>query len=197
VGVVLAGKILKRPLVNGRVAGFEFFTGITRMAKERGKGLRYFFLGSSEHVLKRIVERLAAESPHITVCGTYSPPFREKFSAAENKEMIATINVAKPDVVWVGMTAPKQEKWIHLHRRELEVPLIGAIGAVFDFYAGTRKRAPAWVCNLGLEWLPRLVREPRRLFRRNFVSTPIFLAMILREKIAHVLRGSDKLGRPR
>jgi len=90
-------------------------------------------------------------------------------------------------VLWVGMTAPKQETWIEAHRGALRVPVIGAIGAVFDFYAGTRKRAPQWVCDLGLEWLPRLLREPGRLWRRNVISTPVFLARARQGSRAHGL----------
>lgn len=183
-GIVLAAQLLGLPLVH-RVAGMDFFLELTRRARERG-GLRYFFLGSSETVLGIIVARLAREHPEIVICGTYSPPFEAEFSEAENADMIAVINAAKPDVLWVGMTAPKQETWIEAHRGSLNVPVIGAIGAVFDFYAGTRKRAPQWVCNLGLEWLPRLLREPGRLWRRNFISTPVFLARVLRQRLGRL-----------
>lgn len=184
-GIVLAGKALKCP-VRERVAGSEFFSGVTSRVNDED-GLSCFFLGSTEDVLKKLVDRLHIESPGITVCGTYSPPFKDKFSDADNKQMIEVINEAQPDVLWVGMTAPKQEKWIFEHRGKLGVRLIVAIGAVFDFYAGTRKRAPDWVCDLGLEWLPRLLREPKRLFRRNFVSSPIFLGLLFQEKIRRVL----------
>jgi len=179
-GIVLAARILGLPATH-RVAGMDFFLELTRRARERG-GLRYFFLGSSEAVLARVTARLAHEFPDIVVCGTYSPPFKAAFSDAENADMIAAVNAAKPDVLWVGMTAPKQETWIETHRGSLHVPVMGAIGAVFDFYAGTRKRAPQWVCDLGLEWLPRLLREPGRLWRRNFISTPIFLARVLKQR---------------
>jgi len=179
-GIVLAAGLLGLPLTR-RVAGMDFFLGLTQRAKGRG-GLRYFFLGSSEVVLDLISARLAREYPDIVVCGTYSPAFKAEFSDAENAGMIAAISAANPDVLWVGMTAPKQEMWIEAHRGSLNVPVICAIGAVFDFYAGTRKRAPQWVCDLGLEWLPRLLREPGRLWRRNFISTPLFLARVLKQR---------------
>lgn len=184
-GIVLASKILKCSL-HERVAGFEFFDGLTKRANKNSQ-LRYFFLGSSEQVLARIIERIRMEAPQILVCGSYSPPYKNQFSEEDINRMIGAINPAKPDVLWVGMTAPKQEKWIIDAKDRLDVRLIGAIGAVFDFYAGTRKRAPAWVCKLGLEWLPRLLREPRRLFRRNFISTPLFLGMLFRERLRQVL----------
>lgn len=180
-GIVLAARLLGLLLAQ-RVAGMDFFLELTQRAKGRG-GLRYFFLGSSDAVLDLIVARLAQEYPDIVVCGTYSPPFKAEFSDAENADMIAAVNAAKPDVLWVGMTAPKQETWIEAHRGSLHVPVIGAIGAAFDFYAGTRKRAPQWICDLGLEWLPRLLREPGRLWRRNFISTPVFLARVLKQRL--------------
>jgi len=180
-GIVLAARLLGRPPLR-RVAGMDFFLAMNAQAEARG-GLRYFFLGASEAVLDLIAARLARENPRITVCGTYAPPFTAAFSEADSAAMVAAVNAAKPDVLWVGMTAPKQETWIEAHRGALRVPVIGAIGAVFDFYAGTRKRAPQWVCDLGLEWLPRLLREPGRLWRRNVISTPVFLARVLKQRL--------------
>ncbi len=180
IGIVLAAKMLGHAL-SERVAGSDFFLELSRRAEVHG-GLRYFFVGSSDMVLERIVKRLRSEFPHVEVCGVYSPPFKEELSDEDDDDIVRRVNQARPDILWVGMTAPKQEKWIYKNRRRLDVPLTAAIGAVFDFYAGTRKRAPQWVCKMGLEWLPRLVREPRRLFRRNFISSPMFLLMVLQEK---------------
>lgn len=180
IGIVVASKILGLA-VRQRVAGSDFFLELCRQAETRG-GLKYFFVGSTDTVLEKIVERLKLEFPHIEVCGVYSPPFKEELSDEDDEVIIQRVNEARPDVLWVGMTAPKQEKWIYKNRAQLSVPLIGAIGAVFDFYAGTKKRAPEWMCRIGLEWLPRLLREPKRLFKRNFISSPIFLMMVLQEK---------------
>ena len=177
----LAGKVLRTP-VSERVAGFEYFYETSRRANAEG-GVRYFFLGSTQQVLDLIAERLAREFPNIELAGTWSPPYKPEFSAEDNAAMHAAIQAARPDIVWVGMTAPKQEKWIHLNAVAGGAPLYAAIGAVFDFYAGTVKRSPAWAGRLGLEWLPRLLREPRRLWRRNFVSTPLFLGRILRQAL--------------
>lgn len=180
-GIIIAAILLGLPL-RERLAGHEFFHALTEKAEKNG-GLRYFFLGSTEIVLNLLVQRMIREFPSIIVCGTYSPPFRDKFTDEDNRLMIDAINAARPDVLWVGMTAPKQEKWIYQNRNELQVPFIGAIGAVFDFYAGTRKRSsPLWQ-KMGLEWLPRLLREPGRLWRRNLVSTPIFLYWVFKEKL--------------
>jgi len=101
--------------------------------------------------------------------------------------MIGEIRAFNPDVLWVGMTAPKQEKWVAANRKQLHVPVIGSIGAVFDYYAGVTQRAPQWICNLGLEWLYRLPREPKRLWRRTFVSAPVFLWSVLLERLRRQL----------
>jgi N-acetylglucosaminyldiphosphoundecaprenol N-acetyl-beta-D-mannosaminyltransferase len=118
------------------------------------------------------------------VAGTFSPPYKPEFSPAELDMMIAAINAVRPDVLWVGMTAPKQEKWIYQNRHRLQVKFIGAVGAVFDFYTGRVKRSHPIFQNLGLEWLPRLLQEPRRLWRRMGVSAPIFIWHVLKAKIS-------------
>jgi N-acetylglucosaminyldiphosphoundecaprenol N-acetyl-beta-D-mannosaminyltransferase len=128
------------------------------------------------------VKQVKQNFPNVNVCGTYSPPFKAEFSEVDNQAMADAINAANTDVLWVGMTAPKQEKWIYQNKDKLNVNFIGAIGAVFDFYSGSKQRAPEWVCMLGLEWLPRFLREPRRLWRRNLVSSPLFLMAVFRQK---------------
>ncbi|MFD2265576.1 WecB/TagA/CpsF family glycosyltransferase [Lacibacterium aquatile] len=175
-GIVLAAKLLKLAPLE-RLAGHDVFTGVMSALNARGRG-RIFFLGSTPAVLAKIRAQVAKDYPNLSVVGVYSPPFRERFSDDDNDAMISAINDSAPDVLWVGMTAPKQEKWLHEHRDRLAVPFAGAIGAVFDFYAGTKKRSPEWSQKMGLEWLPRLMREPRRLWRRNFVSSPLFLAKV-------------------
>ena len=182
-GILLASKALNTsPLVREKVAGTDFFLRFSELAS-RMRGVKYFFLGSSEDVLSLIRSRMSKDYPGVEVCGTYSPPYRERFSDEENQQMVDAIRAARPDVLWVGMTAPKQEKWIFEHRSRLDVPFTGAIGAVFDFYAGTKVRSSLFWQRLGLEWLPRFFREPGRLWERNIISTPIFLSWIVREKI--------------
>lgn len=180
-GIILAGKLQKTPFTE-RVAGSEFFHEFSRQANQRG-GVRYFFLGSTDAVLEKICRRLKKDFPSIEIAGSYSPPFKEEFDAQDNQQMLKAVNESRADVLWVGMTALKQEKWIHANKAQLEVPLACAIGAVFDFYAGNKKRAPHWMGRIGLEWLPRLLREPRRLWRRNFVSTPLFLQAVIRQSL--------------
>lgn len=183
-GVIVAARTLNLPIAE-RVAGFEFFKGLSVSLAKNG-GARYFFLGSSPHVLNLITEKLNKEFPEITVCGTMSPPFKSKFSDEDNAEIVAAINAARPDVLWVGLTAPKQEKWIYEHQDKLHVPFCGAIGAVFDFYAGTKERSSVIWQRLGLEWLPRFFKEPKRLWERNMKSTPIFLWWLTREKVRRI-----------
>ena len=184
-GILLAGRALNLP-IRQRVTGSDFFRGLTVELSQEG-GARYFFLGSTEQVLRLITRQIAKEFPNIEVCGTMTPPFKPEFSEDDNREMVAAVNAAQPDVLWVGMTAPKQEKWIYNNLDKLQVPLIAAIGAVFDFYAGTKERSAEFWQSLGLEWLPRFLREPRRLWERNLKSTPIFLYWIAREWIRKVI----------
>ena len=175
-GVTMMSRMVRVP-IGPRIAGEDFFLGLMR-ALNRNNGMRVFFFGSSEHVLTLIQNRMKRDFPNVEVCGTLSPPFRD-WSPEENQRLIQQINTARPDVLWVGMTAPKQEKWVHRNRHQLTAPVIGSIGAVFDFFAETHPRAPKWMCRIGLEWLYRLVREPRRMWRRNFVSTPAFIWLVL------------------
>ena len=140
-----------------------------------------FYLGASESTLSKIKERLAIEFPNIEVA-TYSPPFKSHFSKLENKEMIDVINAFAPDVVFVGMTAPKQEKWAFHHKTQLKTKIICAIGAVFDFYAGTVERPSSFWINLRLEWFIRLIKEPKRMWRRYLYYGPVFIRYILRQK---------------
>lgn len=177
-GVVLASRFLGRP-VHERITGSDIFYGLHERLNRQGGG-SIFFLGSTEEILAEIRLRMAIDYPNLRVAGTFSPPYKAEFSPEELNEMIDAINAAKPDVLWVGMTAPKQEKWIHQNRHRLQVKFIGAIGAVFDFYTGRVKRSHPIYQKLGLEWLPRLLQEPRRLWRRMFVSAPLFVAEVIK-----------------
>lgn len=180
-GILLASKLLNLDMPE-RVAGTEFFLELLSVCNQHGN-VKIFFLGSSDIVLQKLKNRIKKDFPNIEVCGIYSPPFKQEFTDNDNIAMIEAINTAKPHVLWVGMTAPKQEKWILANKDKLNVNFIGAIGAVFDFYAGTKKRAPQWVCKIGLEWLPRLLREPKRLWKRNFVSSPLFLLAVFKQRL--------------
>lgn len=180
--IVLACKFLNaksRP--KERIAGWDLF--VFEMERLNARGGKCFFMGSSEAVLAKIVARCATDYPNIKV-DTYSPPYKPEFSEEDNAKMIAAINAADPDLLWIGMTAPKQEKWAYAHWPELNIHChCGTIGAVFDFYAGTVKRAPVWMQKMGLEWLHRFLSDPRRMWSRYALGNLKFIRNILKEKI--------------
>lgn len=164
-----------------RIAGWDLF--VYEMEKLNRVGGRVMFLGSSDAVLNLIRQRVAEKYPKIEV-DTYSPPYKPVFSDEENEAMISAINHSNPDLLWIGMTAPKQEKWAYTHLDRLDVHChIGTIGAVFDFFAGTVKRAPERWQRVGMEWLYRLLSEPRRMWRRYFIGNAKFIYYIMVEKI--------------
>ena len=165
-----------------RVAGWDLFE--FEMGRLDARGGRCMFMGSSPKVLALIVERAKAVYPNIEVV-TYSPPYKPEFTEEDNEAIIRAINVADPDLLWIGMTAPKQEKWTYAHWDELDIHChVGTIGAVFDFFAGTYRRAPRWWQDHSLEWLYRLLKEPRRMWRRYVIGNPLFLWNVRREKHA-------------
>ena len=140
------------------------------------------FMGSSQKVLDLIVKRAAEVYPHLKIV-TYSPPYKPEFLEEDNKAIVEAINAADPDLLWIGMTAPKQEKWTYSHWNELNIHChVGTIGAVFDFFAGTVERAPMWWQCHGLEWLYRLLKEPKRMWRRYIIGNTLFLWNMLKEK---------------
>lgn len=172
-------KAVSRP--KERIAGGDLFAFEMQRLNERGG--KCFFMGSSEKVLSFIKQRAATDYPNIVV-ETYSPPYKPEFSDEDNQQIIKAINNANPDLLWIGMTAPKQEKWAYKHWNELNINChCGTIGAVFDFYAGTYQRAPQWWQKHSLEWLYRLIKEPKRMWRRYLIGNPLFLWNILKEKI--------------
>ena len=151
-------------------------------SKFRERPLTVMFMGSSQKVLDLIVKRAAEVYPHLKIV-TYSPPYKPEFSEEDNKAIVEAINAADPDLLWIGMTAPKQEKWTYSHWEELDIHChVGTIGAVFDFFAGTVERAPIWWQRHGLEWLYRLLKEPKRMWRRYIIGNALFLWNMLKEK---------------
>lgn len=172
-GVVVASCILGGG-IRKRITGFDVFDGLNHRMNTIG-GFSVFFLGASEKTLSLIRSKMADDYPNIRIAGTYSPPFTASFSASELEDMINQVNAAQPDVLWVSLTAPKQEKFIYQNRERLNVKFAGAVGAVFDFYSGKVKRSHPVFQRLGLEWLPRLIQEPKRLWKRMIISAPIFL----------------------
>jgi len=168
-----------------RVAGSDLVYGLGKKSSE--KGYKLFFLGSNPATLGKMVENLKKMFPSLQVAGVYSPPFKKEFSGREDAKMIALINKVKPNVLFVGLGAPKQERWIWEHKDELQVPVSIGVGAAFDFVAGTVKRAPKWMQKCGLEWLFRLCQEPRRLWRRYLIGNPVFLWLVGKELVKKYL----------
>jgi len=145
--------------------------------KTAGRGYRHFFYGGGPGVPDRVAESLKRRFPAIEVCGTFSPPMRP-LDPQEDKEIVTLISRAAPDVLWVGLGTPKQERWMHEHRDQLQVPVLVSVGAAFDILSGRRKQAPRWMREHGLEWLFRLLQEPRRLWRRYLVYGTQFIVCL-------------------
>lgn len=179
IGIVWAENLINKTKIK-KLAGYDLFMFLMQKL-EKDKGT-VFFLGSSNDTLRKIDTKCKLDFPNITFKG-YSPPYKDVFTEQDSKAMCDVINAFRPDVLFVGMTAPKQEKWVNKYKNHLNVSNICCIGAVFDFYAGNIKRSsPFWIL-IGLEWLPRFLNEPIRLFKRNFISTPKFILEVLSFKI--------------
>ena len=175
VGIVWAGKILKGQKFN-RISGYDIFMSMMRQLNDSHGSC--FFLGASQNTLDLIKQKAPIDFPNVRVAA-FSPPYKDKFSNEDCQKMIQEVNDFKPNILFVGMTAPKQEKWVHQNKGQLQANVICCIGAVFDFYAGTVKRPSEFWINLGLEWFIRLLGEPRRLAYRNFISTPKFVYEVI------------------
>lgn len=177
ISIVWAIKLLNKLKIR-KIAGADLFLyEMNRLQQIKGK---CFFLGSSESTLKKIKERATLEYPEITI-ETFSPPFKPSFTEEDNQIMLNHINAFNPDVLFVGMTAPKQEKWAYSNFNNINAKHVCCIGAVFDFYAGTVRRAPQWMIHLSLEWFYRLVKEPKRMWRRYLIGNIKFIIHIINE----------------
>ena len=143
-------------------------------------GYRHFFYGGGDGVAERLVQRLSRRFPGLEVAGTYTPPFRP-LTHAEDEEVVRLINDAAPDIVWVGLSTPKQEYWMAQHVGRLQAPALIGIGAAFDFHAGLKRQAPPWMQRSGLEWFFRLSTEPRQLWKRYLTNNPSFVWLALQE----------------
>tara|TARA_B100000795_G_scaffold268998_1_gene257149 strand:- start:376 stop:1110 length:735 start_codon:yes stop_codon:yes gene_type:complete len=179
IGIVLAVKILNKQTIK-KIAGADMHQYLLQQADLKNQ--KVFYLGASEMTLQLIADRIAKEFPNIQVA-SYSPPYKPQFSDSETTQMLEKVNEFRPDILFVGMTAPKQEKWVYSNKENIEANTIVSIGAVFDFYAGNIKRSSDFWISIGLEWLPRFLKEPKRLASRNLVSTPKFLLEIIWFKI--------------
>jgi N-acetylglucosaminyldiphosphoundecaprenol N-acetyl-beta-D-mannosaminyltransferase len=175
VPLLWVSRLLDRP-IPGRVAGSDLLRGLSRTAAR--KGYTCFFFGSSSRVLKKLSEALSRDCPGLRIVGSCAPPFCAEFPMETNAEIVRCINRAQPDILWVGLGAPKQEKWIHNNLSALNARIVIGVGAAFDICSGSVKRAPLWMQKAGLEWFHRFLMEPRRLFARYFVGALLFFPLI-------------------
>lgn len=175
--LVMLGRLHGYPLAK-RAYGPDLMFEFLKLAEK--KGYSNFFYGSTEETLKLLVNNLKKKLPNLTIVGTLSPPFRE-LSEEEKKEQVDIINQSHPDLVWVGLGTPKQQLWMYEYKDKLKVPVLVGTGAAFDFLAGSKVQAPRWMRDNGLEWLFRLISEPRRLWKRYLIGNLVFLRLFLKE----------------
>jgi len=159
-----------------RVYGPDLMREVSRLSPVMG--YRHFYFGGGPGLAEALAFKLRQTYPGIDVVGTLSPPFRP-VTDEEDEAIVRAINAAKPDIVWVGLSTPKQERWMSAHRDRIEAPVMIGVGAAFDFLAGTKRQAPLWMQRNGLEWAFRLATEPRRLGRRYAAIVPQFLALAI------------------
>ncbi|MCP4970712.1 MAG: WecB/TagA/CpsF family glycosyltransferase [Arcobacter sp.] len=176
-GIVLMVAKLKNMKIK-KIAGEDIHNYLLDVAND--KGLKCFYLGATQHTLDLMKSKLSKLYPKVNF-GFFSPPFKEEFSNDDNKKMIDKVNSFSPDILFVGMTAPKQEKWVYQNKEKIQSKVICSIGAVFDFVAETKKRAPQWIIDLKFEWMYRSFTA-WRLTKRYLYSTPLFLIEIFKLK---------------
>ncbi len=177
--LVWYAKLVHNAPIKERVCGPELM--LRCLDEGRKQGWKHFFLGGKEIVLNDLVSTMTTRFPGVEIIGTHSPPFRT-LSTEEDDQLVELINQLKPDFLWVGLGAPKQEKWIAAHLSKVKVPIQIGVGAAFDFNSGHINRAPLWMQKSGLEWLYRILQDPR-LLKRYCATNPIFLALFLRDII--------------
>jgi N-acetylglucosaminyldiphosphoundecaprenol N-acetyl-beta-D-mannosaminyltransferase len=159
-----------------RVYGPDLLLAACGFGLERG--WRHFFYGGTPEITNLLLQRLSVRFPGLQVAGVINPPFRS-LSLEEERDMRVVISEARPDILWVGIGSPRQERWMAQHVNNLSVPVMVGVGAAFDFLSGVKPQAPRWVQRSGLEWLFRLASEPKRLWRRYLLNYPRFVALIL------------------
>ena len=175
--LVWYAKAVHGAIIKERVCGPELM--LRSLDEGRTHGWKHFFLGGKETVLTDLVNNMQAKFPGVEIVGWHSPPFRA-LSTQEDEQLVALINEYQPDFLWVGLGAPKQEKWIAAHLQQVKAPVQIGVGAAFDFHSGHLKRAPVWMQDLGFEWLFRSLHD-KRLIKRYCATNPIFLVLFFRD----------------
>lgn len=175
--LVWYAKAVHGAIIKERVCGPELM--LRCLDEGRTHGWKHFFLGGKDEVLTDLVSAMQFRFPGVDIVDWHSPPFRP-LSAQEDEQLVALINQNQPDFLWVGLGAPKQEKWIAAHLQQVKVPVQIGVGAAFDFHSGHIQRAPEWMQKSGLEWLFRMLQD-RRLIKRYCATNPVFLTLFLRD----------------
>ena len=178
--IVLAAKLLGKPLPE-RVAGSDLVPALFNTTKGGGRPLRAYLLGAAEGVADRAAMKIHDRWPNVQVVGTYSPPLGFEKDDEENQRILEKIATAEPDIVVVGLGAPKQELWVHKHRKGIKAKAALCVGATIDFIAGEKKRAPKWIQAIRCEWLYRMVSDPKRLVKRYAKDAYVFPQLFFRE----------------
>lgn len=178
--IVWASRLLGKKL-KSKISGSDLFPALCKEAAHRK--LKVYFLGAQPGIAQKARKVLQKQNPELNIVGTYSPPIGFENSEEENRKILDLLVQSQPDILFMGVGAPKQEKWMHKHLKHLNIPVSVAVGASFDFVAGSVTRAPRWMQNIGLEWFFRLCKEPRRLWKRYVVGNTIYFWLVLKEII--------------
>lgn len=190
-GILLASKISSKK-IHERITGMDVFLAVNKIAEKSKKNI--FLLGSTNENLEKVISRLKDEYPRINIVGYHSPPFKDHLSIEDNQLIVNKINSSKADILWVAMTAPKQEKWINENINALNLLLAGPIGAVFDYYAGNISRSNFSLINDRFEFILRFIQDPRRMYKRVFISIPTLLIDIIVSKFKkNKVHSNDKI----
>jgi N-acetylglucosaminyldiphosphoundecaprenol N-acetyl-beta-D-mannosaminyltransferase len=163
-----------------RVYGPDLMLDLCALSVERG--YRHYFYGGQMGVPHELAEKLQCRFPGLQVAGSYAPPFRP-LTPAEDDQIIQQINETQPHIIWVGLGTPKQDLWMADHRDQLTAPVLIGVGAAFNIHSGHLRQAPRWMQNYGLEWLFRLIQEPRRLWYRYLIYNPLFMMLIVAQML--------------
>jgi N-acetylglucosaminyldiphosphoundecaprenol N-acetyl-beta-D-mannosaminyltransferase len=190
VSLLWAARILGTPL-NGRVNGTDLLKKLCEISAE--KGLRPFFLGGRPGAAEKAKEILETHHANLKIVGTHCPPFGFEAVPAELERINQKIEAATPDILFVGLGAPKQEYWIYDNYQKLDVPISIGIGVSFELSANMVRRAPVFMQNIGLEWLFRLTVEPHRLWKRYVFGNPLFIWLVLRQRLRKFMFKSEYL----
>ena len=178
IGIVIASKILNLR-IHKRICGPDVFFSLMKNLNKNGK-YTVFFLGSTNLILSKIEDKFKTEYSNLIFAGSYSPPFKDELSVEDNLFIINKINLIKPDILWIGMTQPKQEKWLFENINSINIKFAVGIGAFFDYYSDTIKIPNKVIIWLNLQWLHRLIQNPIKMWRRNLISTPFFIFAIFK-----------------